>query len=99
MSRATRFILLEKKTLFLVILLLSGVVLAKEKEQSSKNLSAKEIQKRVKKDLAFLLRPFQEKPRCHGVSLLYTGILLPRIPISSSPPDFDDEYSILSQCY
>ena len=50
MRRATRFILLEKKTLFLIILLLSGVVLAKEKEQSSKNLSAKEIQKKEIKD-------------------------------------------------
>ena len=50
MSRSTRFTLLNKKTLILIVILISGLVFAKEKEESSKNLPAKEIQKKEIKD-------------------------------------------------
>ena len=48
MSKSNRFTLLNKKTLILIVLLVSGLVFSKEK--SSKNLSAKEIQKKEIKD-------------------------------------------------
>lgn len=50
MSRSTRFTLLNKKTLILIVILISGLVFAKEKEESSKNLPAKEIQKKEIKE-------------------------------------------------
>lgn len=50
MIRSNRFSLLNKKILILIVLLVSGVVFSKEKEESSKNLSAKEIQKKEIKD-------------------------------------------------
>jgi F-type H+-transporting ATPase subunit a len=43
-------ILLKRKSLFLLALLLTGVVSAKEKQEITENLSAKEIQKKEIKD-------------------------------------------------
>jgi len=50
MGRANMLILLKRKSLFLLALLLTGVVSAKDKQENAENLSAKETQKKEIKE-------------------------------------------------
>ena len=50
MGRANMLILLKRKSLFLLALLLTGVVYAKDKQENAENLSAKENQKKEIKE-------------------------------------------------